>query len=604
MLRELLATLNGPERRGALVLAVFTLAAALVEAVGIGAVFPFLSLLNNPDAVASNTTVRTLFELSGAGSVNEFILIAALLIVVVFLGKNAFLALVYFMHARFVYRVEARLTSEMLAGYLRAPYAARLEQTSAERTRIITTEVSRVTNGFLMPLISVVTEGLIVAALALLMLLVQPLAATIAIIIVGAAGLLMHRAFQRRVTAFSETRVQAHIRMFKWVGQALGALKEAKVLGREEYFIRQFAASSRAYAWANQTFSAFNLMPRLAVEAIAVTALLGTVVVGILAQQPFTEVVPMLTLFGLAAVRMMPSTTRILSSVNNIRYHAPAIRVVASDLKTAARLPSHSESKAAAARPPREHLATLELKHISFCYPDAACPALTGINLSLRHGEMIAIVGRSGSGKTTLADLLVGLVEPGEGEIFVNGWPVRSLAERWRGMVNVVPQNFFLLDDTVRRNVAFGLPDEEIDDRRVWQALELARLAAKVKSMPLALDAGVGEQGGLLSGGERQRLSIARALYTDPDILVFDEAMSALDAATEAEIMETLRSLAGRKTVLLITHRVASVAWCDRILVMSGGRIVGDGAYSELAAGNAAFAELVRTADTSGSPEP
>lgn len=603
MLRELLATLNGPERRGALVLALLTLAAALAEAVGIGAVFPFLNLLNNPDAIASNATLRALFELSGAGGANEFILIAAMLIVVIFLGKNAFLALVYFMHARFVYRVEARLTSELLASYLRAPYSARLEQTSAERTRIITTEVSRVTNGFLMPLISVMTEGLIVAALALLILLVQPLAATIAIVIVGATGLLMHRAFRRRVTAFSETRVQAHIRMFKWVSQALGALKEAKVLGREEYFIRQFAASSRAYAWANQTFSAFNLMPRLAVEAIAVTALLGTVVVAILARQPFAEVVPMLTLFGLVAVRMMPSTTRILSSVNNIRYHAPAIRVVASDLKTAARVPSHS-GKAATAPLAREHLATLELKHVSFRYPDTASPALTGIDLSLRHGEMIAIVGRSGSGKTTLADLLVGLVEPGEGEISVNGRPVRSLAERWRGMVNVVPQNFFLLDDTVRRNVAFGLPDEEIDDRRVWQALELARLAPKVKSLLLALDAGVGEQGGLLSGGERQRLSIARALYTDPDILVFDEAMSALDAATEAEIMETLRSLAGRKTVLLITHRVASVAWCERVLVMSEGRIVGDGAYPELAAGNAAFAELVRTADSSGRPGP
>lgn len=223
--------------------------------------------------------------------------------------------------------------------------------------------------------------------------------------------------------------------------------------------------------------------------------------------------------------------------------------------------------------PPRARLEALTLAGVTYRYPGADAPSLREIDLHLRRGELVAVVGRSGSGKTTLGDLLLGLLAPESGEICLNGRPVRALAGELRGMASLVPQHFHVLDDTVRRNVAFGRDDAEIDDTRVWRALELACIDARVRALPGGLDAVVKEGGALLSGGERQRLAIARALYDDPDMLVLDEATSALDAATEAEIMETLRALAQERTVVMVTHRLANLAVCDRVCIMREGRL-------------------------------
>jgi len=573
-LRDAWALLTRAERWRALALTLLTLLGAAAEALGIGLIFPFISLLGNPGPVVSNPMFARVYGWSGAATLEEFVLMGALALIGVYLAKNLFLALLYAWQARFVAGVEARLSVDLLAAYMYAPYLARLNRNSSDQLRMITAEVGRATAGFIMPVIALLTEGLVLAAIATLLLIVQPVVTLAAFGVIGTSALVLLTVFRRKVVEQRDIRTRSNVDMFKWASQGMGALKETKVLGREEHFVGSFASASRDYARSTGLFNAMNLMPRLAVEAVAVCSLLAIVAIAIVLQQRMDQLLPMLMLFGLAAVRVMPSATRIVGAVNNVRYYATAVSAVAADLQSAGT--SALDTHALRANRVRRAFERLELENVSFRYPAAARPGLNDVTLSIRRGEMIAIVGRSGSGKTTLGDVILGLLAPQGGSVRVNGERIDSLHDECPGMSALVPQDFFLLDDSVRRNVAFGIPDAEIDDERVWEALRLAQLDSRVRNLPEGLLALVGERGALLSGGERQRLSIARALYDDPDILLLDEATSALDAATETEIVETLRSLAGHKTVLLITHRLAAAQRCERVIMMENAAVLHD----------------------------
>lgn len=571
-LRALIGMLQPRERRWGVLLLMMAFLAAVTEAVGIGAVLPIMRLLNDPVQTLAHPVVQYLFEASGAGSQEHFVLGALIALVAVFVIKNLYLALVYLLQARFVSRVEARLGAELLNAYLRGPYADRLARHSADRVRIITAEVGRATSGYLMPSLALATEGLVIGGLLALLLWLQPMAALVAIGVVGTAAGLLQRMTNRRLEHLREVRVDANARMYKWAAESLGAIKETQSLGREDYFVGHFARDADRYARATASFMLIGLTPRLVVETLAVSALLLGLAAGLAAGGAVQELVPALTLFGVAAVRIMPSATRIMSAFASLRFYTPSVIAVSEGLEAAPRealphLPVRDE---------HERLEELAFVGVTYRYPGAASPSLRDVDLQLRRGELVAIVGRSGSGKSTLGDLLLGLLVPESGEIRLNGRPVRTLTGALRGLAGLVPQHFHVLDDTVRRNVAFGLAEEEIDDARVWRALELARLDVRVRALPGGLDAVVKEGGALLSGGERQRLAIARALYDEPDMLVLDEATSALDAATEAEIMETLRALSADRTVVMVTHRMANLAMCDRVLVMCEGRLTTD----------------------------
>lgn len=576
VLSHMMSVLTTRERRQAIALAVAALVGAFAEAVGIGAVFPFLSLLNDPATVLQYPLVRSFHEWTGAGTIDRFVMVCALALLAVYLAKNAFLAALYALQARLVYQVEARLGASLMGAYLHAPYVARLKRNSADYIRVVTKEVGRVTSGFMLPLITTMTEGLVIAAMVVLLLVVHPLAALLAMMVVVAVSAAMYSFFRKGVAHYQAVQGQANREMFRRVGEGIGALKEVQVLGREQYFLDGFAANSKAYAAAMRTFTTLNLMPRLIVETAVIAALLLAVVASIAGGQPLQGIMPLLTLFGLAAVRVMPSAARILSALNSMRYFAPSVREVAADLRLADRTGSRPSQRAGPARP-REPMAVLELNGVSFRYPESATSSLHDFDLRITRGELVAVVGRSGAGKTTLGDVLLGLLVPAHGEVRINGKPVTASSGEWRRTAGIVPQYFFLLDDTIRRNVAFGIADHEIDDNRVWHALRAAQLEPKVRRLSEGLQARVGEQGLALSGGERQRLSIARALYEDPDLLVLDEPTSALDSATEAAILATLRALAESKAIVVITHRLAAAQACDRVLLLRGGRKAFDG---------------------------
>lgn len=580
-IRQVAALLTPRERGLALGLTVLALAAALAEALGIGAVFPLLNLLTKPAAMLADPRVLALYRWSGAHSYEQFVLLAASALLLLFVVKNLFLSVVYYAQARFVCNAEVRIGTDLLTAYLYSPYVERAEQNSADRIRVITGEVSRVTAGFLMPLVNLIAEALVVIALIMLLLVVQPEAALLAIMLMAAVGVLVQVGFRRKLNEQRQVRVDASSAMFRSVSEGLGALKETKVMHREQHFVRRFFANSKRYAGATVAFTTMNLVPRLLVETAAVAALAGCIALTIVTGRPLDGIVPILTLFGLAAVRIMPSATRMLASANNLRYYAPSVREVSAQVLAAQHLPREDEAVPAM---PLEAVDVIELRAVSYHYPGAAAPALRDVTLRVARGEIVALTGRSGAGKTTLADILLGLLAPSAGELRANGRVVREPRKALGAFAGLVPQNFFILDDTVRRNVAFGIPDEEIEDARVWKALELARMSERVRGEPRGLDMPTGENGAHLSGGERQRLSIARALYHDPGLLVFDEATSALDDTTEAEVVSTIQSLAQTKAVLVISHRPALLQSASHIFLLENGGLTRVGDFRKIPA--------------------
>lgn len=588
-LKLLNAMLTQRERWQLLALGLLAIAGALAEALSIGAVFPFMALLTSPESVLQHPAAQTTLNWMGRPATDQLVLISACGLLALYVLKNLFLVALYAFQSRFVSQVECRLGVTLFASYLYAPYTDRLSQSSAERIRIVNTEVGRVTVGVMLSLIALFSEGLVVVALALALLMAQPLVAVVAILVVGVVALLMQTIFRRKLCKYRDSRVTTLSGMFRWVNEGLGAIKEIKVLGREKHVLGEFRRNSSLYAYGTYLFTTLNLTPRIIFETTAVGALMLSVIATVVSGKPLAAVIPTLTIFGLAAVRLLPSSSRIMASLNTLRYYTTAVDIVYSGIRQLPTLKIDAPTAQGCVSQTSEPFSSLNLRDVSYSYPSTNSISLKDISLDIKQGEAVAIVGRSGSGKTTLADMVMGLLEPTGGTIHVNGRKARALREEFRGIVGLVPQEFFLIDDSVRRNIAFGLPDTLIDDQRVWQALSMAQLEERVRALPQGLDNTVGERGATLSGGERQRLGIARALYTNPEILVLDEATSALDSTTEIEFLNVLQSLKGKKTIFFITHRLESAAWCDRVLLMTNGEIVADGTYADLKLNNPYF---------------
>ena len=384
--------------------------------------------------------------------------------------------------------------------------------------------------------------------------------------------------------------------MIKWVNQAIGSIKETKVLGREAFFVSAFDANIRGYAKSARVFAATSVIPRLLIELLVMGGLLSTVIFFLAAGRDLQPALPLLALFGMAAIRVMPSLTRIMTALTSIRFNEAAIRAISVDaLAAPSRAVLAPGGNAVATRAGmRARFESLRFRDVCYRYPQAVESALSSVSLDISRGERIGIVGPTGAGKSTLIDVMLGLLDPQQGEAWVGGARLETVRQRWQGTIGYVPQTIYLLDDSVRRNVALGLDDTDIDDAAVWHALALARIETKVRSLPQGLDTSVGERGVRLSGGERQRIGIARALLHEPEVLIFDEATSALDNQTEREIAKTIHALGGERTVIIIAHRMTTVMLCDRIYFMDRGRIADSGIYDELMTRNAQFRSMAQ----------
>jgi ATP-binding cassette, subfamily B, bacterial PglK len=482
----------------------------------------------------------------------------------------------------------ARVSTRLAEGYLRLPYAFHLHRNSSELVRNAHQTVNELTHQCFLPVIQVLAEGVVVLGLLVVMLVVAPEATGLAVLIVGGAALLLLKVVQPRLKRLGARAQEMRKRTLGTLQQSLHGVRDIKILGGEGHFGDVFRRDRARLARSLHIKGAVAEMPRHVIE----TALIGFILLlfgfSLLTGTATEELLSVLGLFAYVGLRTLPSLQKIVGGLNNIRFAGPAMDHVHRDM----RLIDEIER-------PTDHVEvtfdeTLALEHVSFVYPQTDHPAIADVDVTIRPGEVVGICGPTGGGKTTLTDLIAGILPPTHGRVAVDGTDIQDAIPSWFTKLGVVPQMVFLTDDTLARNIALGVPDEEIDEEALWEAVRLAQLEDFVASLPDGLDSDVGERGVRVSGGQRQRVAIARALYRRPEVLIFDEGTSALDSATEAVLMSSLERLRGTHTILLVAHRLATVRNCDTILYLDQGRIAGAGTFDELCEASPGFRALAR----------
>ena len=562
---------------------------SVLEMFGAVLIYLLLTLLVEPTATLPMPLLGDLRELGAGIDGTTFFLISAAVLGGFFLIRAlAQLAYIYVKN-RLAHNAGARLSTKLMRGYLRLPYAFHLRRSSAELVRNAQQSVEQLASQCFLSVIQVIAEVLLIVGLVTVMLLVAPAATGLAALIVGSAALLLMVVVQPRLKRLGLRAQEMRQRTLASLQQSLHGIREIKVLGTEEHFAEGYQADRDTLARSVHLSGTVAEMPRLVIETALIAFILILFSVSIAAGAATEELLSTLGLFAYAGLRIQPSLQKLVSGLNKVKYSAAAIDDVYADLVLVEKLDAEDEQ-------PNDlgFREELWLESASFAYEGADHPAVIDAELSIQPGDVIGICGPTGGGKTTLTDLIIGVLDPTEGRITVDGVDLRHRRAAWFRKLGIVPQMVFLIDDTVRRNIAFGIPDEDIDVDALEEAIELAQLTEFVGRLPDGLDTVVGERGVRVSGGQRQRIAIARALYRKPEVLVFDEGTSALDNFTESALISSLERLRGERTIILVAHRLSTVRNCDRIVYLEDGRIAGIGSFEYLQRHSEGFQALSR----------
>jgi ATP-binding cassette, subfamily B, bacterial PglK len=561
------------QRRGALVLLLLMVIGMLLETLGVGLIIPALALMTQANLASRYPSLAPLLRSLGNPDRAQLVVVGMLTLVVVYAVKAAFLGFLVLRQTRFVGRVQAELSQRLFATYLRQPYSFHLVRNSAELIHNVVGEVSQVSQVCLLAGLNLLTELLIVLGISLLLLVVTPIGALAVAAVFGLPVLVFHWFTDRHLLRWGKDRQHHEHLQMQHLQQGLGGVKELLLLGREASCLEAFQRHNISSTRAVSRHQLFQQLPRLGLELLAVCALAGLVTVMLATGRPLESLLPILGLFAAAAFRLLPSANRVINAIHTIRYALPAVKVIHDELM----LSRDPVPPAAPCASDIQFHDALTLEGVSFQYPGRSDDALHEINMRIQRGSCIGFIGGSGAGKSTLVDVILGLQTPTTGRVCADGVDILENLRGWQARIGYVPQAIFLTDDTLRRNVAFGLADNEIDDEAVRRAIRAAQLDEFVASLPAGLETTVGERGVRLSGGQLQRIGIARALYHDPEVLVLDEATSSLDAATERGVMAAVRALRGRKTLIIVAHRLSTVEHCDWLYRLEAGLIVDGG---------------------------
>ena len=564
---------------------------AAVETMGVSAIAPFMSVVADPGVVQTNPWLQASYQALGFGSTRGFLVALGVTVIVVLAVCNAVSALAVWATMRFAWGTHHRLGVRLFRNYLAQPYGVFVERNSASFSKIILDEVRESVNGVLIPALTVVSRGLVVVAISAFLIVLDPPLAAVILVVLGGGYVVLFSLVRKRQHRLGRDRADANLDRFKIAGEAFGGVKDVKVLQREPAFADQFVGASQAYARATSSNMTVAHLPRYLFETIAFGGIVAIVLYFVLDGGGVAQVLPVVSVYAFAGYRLMPELQNLFASVAAVRFSRAALDDLTADL-------DRFEDRPEVYGPAPAPLALRErvvFDGVSFRYPGAARPALDGVTLEIARNNTVGLVGASGSGKTTLVDVLLGLYAPGAGRILIDGVALDAASVRaWTRNVGYVPQQIFLADDTVAGNVAFGVPAADVDHEQVEAVARQAHLHNFVSSLPDGYQTVVGERGVRLSGGQRQRIGIARALYHDPDVLVMDEATSALDNQTEGAVMEAIGALAGRKTIVLIAHRLTTVASCDWIYLLADGRVADEGTFADLATDSTAFRSLAQ----------
>lgn len=565
--------LDKKQKINIVVLTVMIFIGGILETLSISAMLPVVWVIIDAESVQQNKYCQWIMELLHIQNMQGFIIMLLVALMIMYILKNAYLLLLTSEQNRFISVNRNRLISQVLREFLNRPYEFYLDADIPTVFRLTDSDIPNVF-GILMAIISLASEVVVFVLICGVLIVTDWKLVLVLIFISGIVTLVLFKVLKPKLNSLGMTNQAIQSRIAKWRIQAIYGIKDVKVLHRESFFADNYESNGKIGAKLNQKYAIINALPRILIETIFMVSILGYLVVCVALGDDMTQMLPTLTAFGLAAVRLLPCVNRINTYLTDISYFRPCLDYVYENMnineiskKTNQTLLPVDETKTMKLRN------RIELKDIVYAYPNTDTLIFNHADMEIPYGKSIGIMGPSGAGKSTIVDILLGLLKVHEGQILCDGDNVFDNYPAWLAQIGYIPQSIYLVDEPIRNNIAFGIADDEIDDNRIWQVLEEAQLKEFIQTLPEGLDTTIGDRGVRLSGGQRQRLGIARALYHNPEILVFDEATSALDNETEAAVMEAINSFHGKKTMVIIAHRLNTIEKCDMIYKVEGGKI-------------------------------
>lgn len=546
---------------------------AMLEAVGIGAILPLISLMGQPDFLVRHPEIGHIAEVLGIVSHTQFIMVCAGGLIVLYLIKNAYMAWETKLQIDFSMRNQIKFSTELMNNYLCKGYLFHLDHNSATLLRNVNAGGAVIYSAMLISTFTLLTE--LITAFAIWLMLVVMDAFT-AVVVAGIMGAMMYgivKAFRRNISKQAKIQNDFAAGYIKCVNQGLGSIKETKVMRKEKYFLEDFSRTYQQYGEANRKYLFINQLPRMLIETMVVSGLLVMIVAKLAMGSTPEKIVPLLGVLALAAFRLMPSANRIVNLFNTIKFQQPLFYELYPELMDIKeRQESRKESYYLSVQPKLKFEKSIQVNKLRFAYPEGREDVLRDVSFSISKGDFTGIIGPSGAGKTTFVDILLGLLKPSDGNIKVDGQNIFDNIRSWQANLAYVPQSIYLIDGSVKENIALGVAPENIDNALIEKSLHMAELYDFVSDLPEGMETRVGERGVKFSGGQRQRIGIARALYQQPEVLILDEATSALDNDTEKSITDTILKLKGQITIIAIAHRLSTLAECDYKIEFADGK--------------------------------
>ncbi|MCD6007032.1 ABC transporter ATP-binding protein [Halomonas sp. IOP_31] len=599
-MKELYQLLTKQQRRKLLYLQALVVVMSFAEIASVISIGPFMALVGDMSQLRGDGLPANLYQLSGLSSPQVFLFWMGVGVLAVLLLAALFSMYTVWRLALYSTYIGADLSRRLFKHYMYQPWLFHANGSSSELTNQISQESLRVTNFIINPLMQINAKLVMVTLLGLAIFFYNPAVAIVGTFIFGMSYILLYRAVRRRLTENGKKVSEQQALRFKLMGEGFGGVKDTLLLGRQEIFIERFKAASESFAKSHGTTLALGQVPRYAIEAIAFGSVIFLVIYLLSSHEgSLGSILPVLSIYALAGFKLLPAFQKIYAGISSIRGNLSAFEAIRDGLQAGTNnyvvASSHrAETDIMGQLVPKK---TIELSDITFTYPGKEEPALNGLSLTIPAKKVVGLVGASGSGKTTTIDIILGLIAPQQGNILIDGVPLREEDKRaWQDVLGFVSQSIFLSDASIRENIAFGLPPEEIDEAGIMHAASMAHLDKLLAELPEGLDTFVGERGVQLSGGQRQRIGIARALYGNSEVLVFDEATSALDGITEKLIMDAIHDFSGSKTIIMIAHRLATVKQCDVVYLISQGKVVDQGRYEDLIKRNEVFKRMAEHA--------
>lgn len=547
---------------------------ALLELIGVSLITQLVSLVTDPEMIHTKALLQSIYDLFHMESDRQFYLYVVMALILVYVVKNSFLLWINYVQYTFIYNNQLRLSGRLIDCYLKKPYTYHLDKNSAEMVRNVMLDTER----FFQMLLSVflMLSEVLISGLLCVYLLWTDWFITVSVVLILAVFTGFYLIlFKNKAKAYGKENQMYDGKMHQSINQALGAVKDIKILHREKYFVNAFTDYGRKKMHAVRNNNVLGQAPKYIIETVCIGAILIVLVLKIYQGEDLTKMIPQLAAFAVAAFKLLPSVSKINNFANLIIFLKPSVDLIYRDIKDTEDMKNFELQDAAIADAVYADNCPhcVEISHVSYRYPHTDRDVLKDVSFAIPLGASIGLIGPSGAGKSTMADIILGILTPTEGTVNYGVMNVHEHPLKWSKKLAYIPQAIYLADETIRNNVAFGIDDALIDEEKVWKALEEAQLKDFIQGLPEGLDTMVGERGVRLSGGQRQRIGIARALYDNPEILVLDEATSALDSGTEAAVMEAIDRLQGRKTLIIIAHRLTTIRNCQYVFKVENGTI-------------------------------